>query len=65
VTTTPANLPPPPVRPHDDECCGGGCVPCIFDYYETALERWSARVRALGADPDAILAQRAASGGQD
>jgi hypothetical protein len=36
--------PPPiaPVRPGNDECCGGGCVPCIFDLYEEALERYEA-----------------------
>jgi len=25
-----------------------------MDYYERALERWEARVRALGHDPDAL-----------
>jgi hypothetical protein len=59
--TTPANLPSMPTRPHEDECCRRGCEPCIFDYYERAIERWSERVRALGADPEALLATRAAS----
>ena len=52
----PGTLPPPPTRPADYECCRRGCCPCIFDYYETALERWRARVEALGGDPDALLA---------
>ena len=36
--------PPPmaPVRPQNDECCGGGCVPCIFDLYEEARARYEA-----------------------
>lgn len=56
VTTAPT-LPSLPSRPHEDECCRRGCDPCIFDYYERALERWSERVRQLGADPEAILAE--------
>jgi hypothetical protein len=56
--TPPVNLPAIPTRPHDDECCRRGCDPCIFDYYESALERWMERVRKLGADPEAILANR-------
>jgi hypothetical protein len=50
------DLPAPPVRPADWECCGRGCCPCIFDYYCNALERWRDKVRALGGDPDALLA---------
>lgn len=53
----PTDLPRPPTRPHEDECCRRGCDPCIFDYYERALDRWCERVRTLGADPDAILSQ--------
>jgi hypothetical protein len=51
-----ADLPPPPRRPADYECCRRGCCPCIFDYYERALTRWREKVEALGADPDALLA---------
>jgi hypothetical protein len=29
-----------PIRPDNDECCGGGCNPCIFDLYEEARERY-------------------------
>lgn len=43
-TDTPAfdNDPPPtpPVEPDAGDCCGEGCVPCIFDIYETALQRY-------------------------
>lgn len=51
-----ANLPRPPDKPDDLECCHRGCSPCIFDYYDKALERWEAKVRALGRDPAQVLA---------
>jgi hypothetical protein len=28
----------------------------VFDYHHIALEKWKAKVRDLGHDPDAILA---------
>jgi hypothetical protein len=31
-------------------------VPCIFDYYDRALERWETRVISLGGDPAQVLA---------
>jgi hypothetical protein len=52
-------IPRPPDKPQDYECCGRGCCPCIFDYYYDALERWEARVRALGHDPAEVLARKA------
>lgn len=33
-------IPPPPEKPSEYECCGRGCSPCVFDYYETALRKW-------------------------
>lgn len=33
-------IPPPPEKPTPHECCGSGCVPCIYDYYYQALEKW-------------------------
>jgi hypothetical protein len=47
--------PKPPPKPDDAECCHRHCEPCIFDYYDVAIERWKGRVRALGHDPDQIL----------
>jgi hypothetical protein len=38
---TDKNLPPPPEKPIADECCGSGCVPCIYDYYYDALDKWN------------------------
>jgi hypothetical protein len=54
----PAAVPDPPLRPEPCECCNRGCCPCIFDYYEDALERWKTLVAARGFDPEALLAAR-------
>jgi hypothetical protein len=51
----PAALPAPPDRPDPLECCGRGCCPCIFDYYDDALERWRTLVTARGGDPNEML----------
>lgn len=29
-----------PQRPADDDCCGGGCCPCVWDTYNTQLAEW-------------------------
>ncbi|MRI31564.1 hypothetical protein EOPP23_00975 [Endozoicomonas sp. OPT23] len=29
-----------PERPADDDCCGGGCSPCVWDFYHDQLARW-------------------------
>jgi hypothetical protein len=34
------NIPAPPEKPDSFECCGSGCVPCIFDYYYDQLIEW-------------------------
>ncbi len=41
--------------PDEAECCHRHCEPCIFDYYTAALERWEARVRAMGVDPASLM----------
>jgi len=51
-------VPDPPIRPEPYECCNRGCCPCIFDYYEDALERWRALMTARGLDPERLLKQR-------
>ena len=33
-------IPKPPTRPLDSECCGNGCSPCVFDVYDEEMERW-------------------------
>lgn len=50
-TCHPADPPPvPPAEPDAADCCGEGCVRCIYDIhdekmerYREALERWRAR----------------------
>ncbi|XP_078529569.1 NADH-cytochrome b5 reductase-like [Lissotriton helveticus] len=29
-----------PVQPLASQCCGSGCIPCVFDVYQKELERW-------------------------
>lgn len=38
--------PQPPREPLPEECCGGGCEPCVFDRYSVALERYQEALRA-------------------
>lgn len=57
------SLPKPPIEPLDEECCHRHCSPCIFDYYEDALERWKIRVIERGGDPDEVLAALRSSTG--
>jgi len=43
---------PPPRRPPEPDpadCCGGGCVHCIFDLHEAALERYEHELAAWRA----------------
>jgi hypothetical protein len=41
--------PLPPNRPDDEDCCGGGCNPCIFDYYYEEMDRYREDLRAWQA----------------
>jgi len=38
--------PTPPQRPDDEDCCGQGCVPCIFDFYDEAMGRYREELAA-------------------
>ncbi|RFA31101.1 hypothetical protein CAI21_00045 [Alkalilimnicola ehrlichii] len=42
-------LPPQPRRPEPDECCGSGCIPCVYDLYEEELAEWGERCAELRA----------------
>ncbi|MBA8885661.1 oxidoreductase-like domain-containing protein [Dokdonella fugitiva] len=46
MTTDDDPRPQPPPDPDPADCCGGGCVRCIYDVHEDALERYA---RALAA----------------
>jgi hypothetical protein len=32
--------PQPPVEPDPGDCCGEGCVNCVFDVHEAAVARY-------------------------
>jgi hypothetical protein len=38
--------PEPPMEPDKDECCGEGCVRCVYDVYEEALARYRVALAA-------------------
>ncbi|HEY0229916.1 MAG TPA: oxidoreductase-like domain-containing protein [Dokdonella sp.] len=38
--------PQPPPEPDAADCCGEGCVNCIFDLHDAALERYRADLAA-------------------
>jgi len=29
-----------PIKPDNDDCCGGGCCPCVWDTYFNQLDLW-------------------------
>jgi len=33
-------LPEPPAKPLDSDCCGNGCIPCVFDIYDEEMAQW-------------------------
>lgn len=41
--------PIPPVQPGLNDCCCSGCVPCVFDLYEDAMERYRVQYAAWRA----------------
>jgi hypothetical protein len=47
---SPSDPPPiPPVAPDPGDCCGEGCVNCIYDVYEASLERYRTLLEAWQA----------------
>jgi len=46
ATTAADPRPVPPVRPGSDECCRSACDSCVFDFYEDAVERYRAELKA-------------------
>ncbi|SEJ60493.1 oxidoreductase-like domain-containing protein [Achromobacter sp. NFACC18-2] len=55
ATATPVAVPaddPPPVapeRPAPDECCHSGCIPCVYDLYDEAMDRYRDALKAWRA----------------
>lgn len=58
MVSSAADTPPrPPEPPDPGDCCGGGCVACVFDLYDAALERYEKELAAWRArHPDAPAA---------
>ena len=47
--------PVPPREPALEECCKGGCEPCVFDRYYDALERYRDALQEwLQRHPDSV-----------
>ena len=32
--------PQPPEKPLPSDCCGGGCLRCVYDLYDEAVQRY-------------------------
>lgn len=55
--------PQPPREPQLEDCCGTGCVHCVFDMYRIALDNYKLALRAWQArHPQAPAAPPAPSG---
>ena len=46
-----------PIKPENDDCCGGGCCPCVWDTYFNKLDRWE--------EQEGILQPAKTAGGAD
>lgn len=48
ASALPHDDPPPvaPLPPDDGACCGSGCDPCIWDWYQQERERYQAELKA-------------------
>uniref|UniRef100_A0A1J3FGG6 UPF0651 protein P31B10.02, mitochondrial n=1 Tax=Noccaea caerulescens TaxID=107243 RepID=A0A1J3FGG6_NOCCA len=38
------SLPPPPEKPEPGDCCGNGCVRCVWDVYYDELEEYNSKL---------------------
>lgn len=56
-TSNPDPPPQPPPEPDPADCCGEGCVNCIFDVHDAALERYRKRLAQWQARQDARQSQ--------
>ena len=43
-------LPPRPELPRPKDCCGSGCVHCVYVVYDLALMKWERDVERILAD---------------
>lgn len=49
------NLPLPPEKPLESDCCGQGCNPCVFDIYESDITKWVKNCRRILSSPGDAL----------
>jgi hypothetical protein len=56
-------LPPRPTPPRPEDCCGSGCVNCIYAIYDDALLAWEREVDRIlaGAKKPSAPANASAS----
>lgn len=40
-------IPIKPIEPEDEECCGSGCTPCVFDTYTDKLEKYEDEIENI------------------
>ena len=38
--------PTPPLQPDAADCCGEGCIRCVYDVYDDAMERYRVALEA-------------------
>lgn len=44
-------IPPPPEKPDPGDCCGSGCVRCVWDVYYDELEEYNKLYKDLDSNP--------------
>lgn len=52
TTTLPEDNDPqpvPPERPAPEECCNSGCIPCVYDRYDEAMEAYREALKSWRA----------------
>lgn len=54
-------MPVAPLPPDDNACCGSGCDPCIWDWYQQERDRYQAELKAWQARQPAPAAPAAAN----
>ncbi len=49
--SVPDNDPPPvpPEAPAPEECCNSGCIPCVYDTYNEAMDEYRDALKAWRA----------------
>ncbi|KAK9113034.1 hypothetical protein Scep_020553 [Stephania cephalantha] len=52
VEKKPEVAPPPPEKPLPGDCCGSGCVRCVWDVYYEELEEYNNRIKSCSGNDD-------------